>query len=118
MGEISMRTLNVLLLCCQLVVVLAAPAAAEPKGPNDEACSESQTGVNHKIAGKMYTCDSCTVLKCDTSGGQVSNCTKTTYWSNCAAAAAISNGSASVFPPTAVSPGGSSPGGPKGGVGG
>jgi hypothetical protein len=60
---------------------------AEPKGPNGQKCDSSETGVKHDIKGKHYTCDKCVVSNCSTSGGQISNCTKTTYWSNCVAAA-------------------------------
>jgi hypothetical protein len=75
------------LFCSILVLGLSAPAMAKPKGPNGETCSSSETNVKHDIKGKHYTCDKCVVSSCSTSGGQISNCTKTTYWSNCVAAA-------------------------------
>jgi len=65
---------------------MALPAKAEPKGPNGEKCSSSETGVKHDIKGVTYTCDKCVYSKCDTSGGQISNCQQVTYWSNCVAA--------------------------------
>jgi hypothetical protein len=67
---------------------LSAPAMAVPKGPNGQKCDSSETNVKHDIKGKHYTCDKCVVSSCSTSGGQISNCTKTTYWSNCVEAAA------------------------------
>jgi hypothetical protein len=67
---------------------LSAPAMAEPKGPSGQKCDSSETNVKHDIKGKHYTCDKCVVSSCSTSGGQISNCTKTTYWSNCVEAAA------------------------------
>ncbi len=86
-GGKAMRKLTILLLCTPLFLAgVALHAAAEPKGPNGEKCDSSATGVTHQIQGKDYTCDKCVYLKCDTSGGQISNCTKTTYWSNCVAA--------------------------------
>jgi hypothetical protein len=107
-------TLANVLLCSLLVVAASVPAAAEPKGPNGETCSESKTGVQHEIKGKMYSCDSCTYSKCDTSGSTVSNCTKTTYYSNCVAAAGMSSGPLtdrlSDVPPAAIDPGGTKPG--------
>jgi len=81
-----MRQANVVVLCF-LLVVAATPAAAVPKGPNGETCSESATGVSHDIKGKTYKCDKCVYTKCDTSGGTISNCQKVTHWSNCVEAA-------------------------------
>jgi hypothetical protein len=75
------------LFCLVLMVGISASAVAEPKGPNGEKCTSSETGVKHDIKGKHYTCDKCVVSSCSTSGGQISNCTSTTYWSNCVAAA-------------------------------
>ena len=74
------------LLCFPLVLSSIAPAAATIKGPNGEACNSSATGVKHDIKGQSHTCDKCVILKCDSSGTQVSNCTSTTHWSNCVAA--------------------------------
>jgi len=78
-----------LLIACALGLAFSgwAPhAGAEPKGPNGEKCDSSQTGVKHDIKGVSYTCDMCVFTKCDTSGGQVSNCQKVTHYSNCVAA--------------------------------
>jgi len=84
----SSRRTGLGLVCCLLMLGLSAPAAAEPKGPSGQKCDSSETGVKHDIKGKHYTCDKCVVSSCGTSGGQISNCTKTTYWSNCTEAAA------------------------------
>jgi len=84
-------------MACALALVvsgLALHAGAEPKGPNGEKCDSSETGVKHDIKGKTYTCDTCVINKCDTSGGQISNCQKTTYYSNCVAAIVKPGGSA------------------------
>lgn len=83
-----MHSLNVFLLCSALILVLATvePASAVPAGPNGETCSSSATGVKRTIQGKEYTCDKCVFTKCDTSGGEISNCRTVTHYSNCAAA--------------------------------
>ncbi len=82
-----MRRLKLLILCGALMFALAPPVAAEPKGPNGEACDTSETNVKHDIGGKHYTCDKCVFSQCSTSGGSVSNCQKVTHWSNCVEAA-------------------------------
>jgi hypothetical protein len=81
-----MLKLRTLLCCFALMLVWTAQTTAEPKGPNGEKCDSSESGVKHDIKGKTYTCDKCVVLKCNAGGGQISNCTSTTYWSNCVAA--------------------------------
>jgi len=72
---------------------VALRAAAEPKGPNGEKCDSSETGVKHDIKGQTYTCDKCVYTKCDTSGGQISNCQTVTHYSNCVAAMVKPGGS-------------------------
>ena len=81
-----MRATILLLLNCVFCCALLSYAVAEPRGPNGEACNSSETGVKHTINGKTYTCDKCVVLKCSSSGSQLSNCTSTTYYTNCSAA--------------------------------
>jgi hypothetical protein len=97
-----MRPLNRLLLSCAFAFAIAAPAAAEPKGPNGEACSSSATGVKHTIKGNDYICDKCVFSKCDTSGGQISNCQTVTHWSNCVAATRVGPGGSVLAPPGQV----------------
>ncbi|MGH6736495.1 MAG: hypothetical protein ACRECX_10515 [Methyloceanibacter sp.] len=67
-------------------VTLASSALAVPAGPNGETCSSSATGVKRTIQGKEYSCDKCVFTKCDTSGGEISNCRTVTHYSNCVAA--------------------------------
>jgi len=85
-----MRALKALLICGTLVLAVALPAAAEPKGSGGQTCDESATGVSHKINGKNYTCDKCVYSQCDTSGGSISNCKRVTEYTNCVAAAGSS----------------------------
>ena len=85
-----MRALKALLICGTLVLAVALPAAAEPKGSGGQTCDESATGVSHKINGKNYTCDKCVYSQCDSSGGSISNCKRVTEYTNCVAAAGSS----------------------------
>ena len=97
-----MLKLKVLLFSCALILAAIGSAVAEPKGPNGEKCDSSETGVKHTINGKEYTCDKCVYLKCDTSGGSISNCQRVTNWSNCEAAlggATIRPGGGLMAPP-------------------
>jgi hypothetical protein len=83
-----MRLSIKILLFSFLVSAGGAPSLAMPTGPNGEKCDSSATGVKHTINGKEYTCDKCVFTRCDTSGGQISNCRTVTHWSNCVEAAA------------------------------
>ncbi len=99
-----MRTIVAVLVCGMLAI--AGPAAAEPAGPKGDKCESSETGAKHQINGKNYTCDKCVYSSCNTSGGTVSGCTRTTYWSNCVeAASAITPGGGRMQLPPSVQPG-------------
>jgi hypothetical protein len=68
-------------ICCAPFLALSGPGAAEPKGANGETCDSSETNVKHEIKGTQYVCDKCVYSKCDTTGGQISNCQVVTHWS-------------------------------------
>jgi hypothetical protein len=89
-----MRTLNVLLSCCPLVLAVMTPAAAEPVDRGQ--CSATESNVAHKIGGKNYSCDKTVCTKCTLGDPPV--CTKTTYYDNCVAA--LSGGSNLQIPTT------------------
>ncbi len=81
-----MRTLK-MALCGSLLIALVMPAAAyQPR--SGETCEATKAGVSHKIGDKSYKCDSTTCTSCDTSGGQIGTCVKTTHYDNCVEAAA------------------------------
>ena len=79
-----MRTLNVFLCCSPLI--FAIPADAHEAGTG-ETCNPVEHNIAHTINTKDYSCDKTVCTKCNTSGGTVSGCTKTTYWENCTPAA-------------------------------
>ena len=71
----------------------ALPASAAPKtGSGGQTCDESDSNVKHDIGGKPYTCDKCVFTTCDSSGGAITNCKRTTEYTNCVAAAGSSGG--------------------------
>lgn len=90
-----MRALKILLLCYPLVLAGALPATAAPNtSSGGQKCDESDSNVKHNIGGKPYTCDKCVFTTCDSSGGAITNCKRTTEYTNCVAAAGSGGGGA------------------------
>jgi len=73
-----MRTIKTLAIAFSLTLAGVTMAHAEDKCP-----TTPEHNVPHEISGKKYVCDKCVISSCDTGGKTISNCKKTTNWTNC-----------------------------------
>jgi len=66
-----------------LLVMFSVSLAGMTTSWAEDKCESTEHNVSHEINGKKYVCDKCVVLSCDTSGSNISKCTRTTKYTNC-----------------------------------